>query len=55
MQEEFPVKTKHLVTAAAAALLAGGAAWAGETLPLKSVNKAGEVIDAAMVGLEEYS
>jgi glyoxylase-like metal-dependent hydrolase (beta-lactamase superfamily II) len=41
------VKTKYLVSAVVAAAFVSVAAWA-ESLPLKSVNKAGEVIDAAL-------
>lgn len=42
------MNSKFLATAAAISLLAGGSLFA-ESLPLQSVNKAGEVIDAAIV------
>jgi glyoxylase-like metal-dependent hydrolase (beta-lactamase superfamily II) len=45
--KQEPTVNRHLITAAAAALLAVGTAWA-ESLPLQSVNKASAVIDAAV-------
>ena len=41
------MKTKYRVCALGVLLLAGAPLWA-ESLPLKSMNKAGEVIDAAI-------
>jgi glyoxylase-like metal-dependent hydrolase (beta-lactamase superfamily II) len=45
--EELNVKTKYRVCALGVLLLAGAPLWAG-SLPLESMNKAGDVIDAAV-------